>query len=314
MTEEEMRAYLSTRSSSLPLDDLVACSLGLPGLANELLDIPSLSLPIAQRLAALHLYHNGGRRSEEIPSLVDRYLHIPPNAAILEMLSKGMSTEGYAPNAHIYHHLPRLKKHYAYMQDGVSVYFVAPESVDMYTTELRKHMRGVHISMPWLSSEQAEVVGELLGFNSDNLRSRPTNRWFMFDASRKGVLIYGKLPNGNERAMSDCDMLSEWEYEQFRDRIRSYQRVHSLGLLTTPPISGQPYFSVSVNDHGGANEQPLHFGWMLESFLQQKGIGYIGHHSSGHFWYNPDEKRILSLEEGSWGSLSQKLFELRSRI
>ncbi len=315
MTEEEMRAYIQTiprteNTSSLLLDDLVDCSLGLPGLAHELLDIPMLSLPLAQRLTALHLFHNANRRREKIPSLVERYLHIPPNAAILEILSK-IPYEGHGQNAHIYDHVSYLKTHYGYMKDGVSVYFVAQESVEMYTTARIKHMTGLHICMPWLSSEQADVVGELLGFQLEDTRSRPTVRWFLFNVNRKGVQMYGKFSDGKEVAMSDQNMLSSLEYRHFQNEITAYQRAQEQGVIETPPITGQPFFSVSVDDHGYVNEQPLYFGWMLESFLQQKGVGYIGNHSSsGYFWYDPRQRKIISLENRESGSLSQKLSSL----
>lgn len=319
MTEEEMRAYIQTiprteNTSSLPLDDIVACSLGLPALARELLDIPHLSLPLAQRIAALHLYHNGSRRREVVPSLAAQYLQILPDPAILEMISNGMATVGYARDAHIYHRLPKIKQHYAYMEDGVSAYFVAPESVDMYTEALRKHLGNISITIPWLTAEQSAVVADVLGFNLKDKSSR-TPRWRMFDLDRKELTTYGFFPDGREKGMSEWEELPQNLYRYSRIRRAVLDRLRETGVLLSPSVSGSGFFVVSANDHGAVNEQPLNLGWMLESFLQQKGIAYLGWNSiHRNYFYDPTKQKVTLLDEEPSFSFSTQFRKIEEEV
>ena len=47
------------------------------------------------------------------------------------------------------------------------------------------------------------------------------------------------------------------------------------GLINFPERRDDGSIIVKVGDHGGVNKQPINLGWMLESFLQHKGISYI---------------------------------------
>lgn len=314
MTTEEMYAYARSRTSrSLDLDALVECSVGLPGLADELMDIAHLNAATARRLSALHLHNNLARRDNH-DGYFGRFLNIQPTPDIRAIFDNDFKGSRHK-NAHIYDRLPQFREHYAMAQLEEGVTFVAPESIGVYTASLDKHPSQIEMYIPSLNDTDFDAVAAVMGFTRAGKENyafeRKPPRWCLFGVTHKELCIYGRT-NAQEFGLAEGNKIEDMYLRRWRMNAETYKRAIETGTLPFPERSGEAMFMVTVNDHGAVNNQPMNLGWMLESFLQQRGIPYIAHNGMCHQWYvfNSAQKKLEFLDNG----IFERLNELRETV
>ena len=306
MNADEMRTYAAARNSkSLGLDELIECSVGLPGLANQLMDIPHLDLELGRRLSALHLWNNL-RSVWGDTKYFGKFLHIDLAPETKAMFEKGFHPNYNVKEKHIYDRLLHLRSSHFRDQITEDVTFVAPQSIGIYTESLGKSFTGISIYIPRLSDKEFNAVAALMGYQGENYTfTGKTPRWYLFDVDQKELSIYGKIKH-REFGMVQWEPMSKMSLRNWRVQAITYDRGITTDLIPFPQKFTDNSFIVYVNDHGGVNKQPLNLGWMLESFLQQRGIAYLAHNSmcGKSYVFNPSLGELQCLEKETLTKIS----------
>jgi hypothetical protein len=286
MTEEEARTFAKQEpQGTLSIDELVACSLGIPGIIKQVDSIPHLDFARALRIGGMRigeaLPEAATFYEEKRDEYLAQFLCIEPTADLLEEIEKSFTrsritlTGHQSEDRHIYDHLREVGQEHR----DVDVTFKAAESVAMYSTILGKRFGGITIKVPGLSPENFEELMKMLGFTGQEGEYQGvTNRRAAFMVYDKELSLYG---NDGEREIGLCEGQEMYSRVMCRNREEREVHLRELGTDLIPlEREGDGYVSISVNDHGYQTNDPLRVGWMVESYLQQKGIGYVARGST----------------------------------
>jgi hypothetical protein len=302
MTQEEMQKYVQQRNPGLlSVDDVVECSVGLPNLANWLMEVPNMDRALALRQAALHL-HNNLTNVYPAEQYLRDFLRVQPNEEISRIMHNDLRFNSPS-NAHIYDGLATLRRGRRSWKLEEDVVFLAPESVDLYTKCLGKTFVDITIHIPKLNQDDFDTLMDLLCFKGEDytytgIQGR-SGRWYLFGVTEKELSLYGRDLTGRDFAVHMGDPVDEYGINGSRAKAIAVDRAIEQELFDFPESEGSGAVRLYVDDHGAVNKQPLNWGRMLETFLQQRGIPYMASNSmcDKNYVYDPSRKRLRFISD-----------------
>ncbi|KKQ81382.1 MAG: hypothetical protein UT05_C0018G0004 [Parcubacteria group bacterium GW2011_GWF2_38_76] len=264
------RCYSLERTSELRAD--LELSLGIPLLAKQMIDFnPTKDQAIIMAAEHIRPYMSIVSSTAVVQAEAMQYLGRELPSEVVDYLA---STAAYRPliNNHLYHLIPHaLEQIEEARQKGfmhVLPFFLAPESKEMYNEMLggRDGYPMVHIYIPEMSEKDCEDFQ--YAFEE---RARYPNRPTVCNGSYRklGILVHDAdgRTHINE---SECGQIRE-DFARFREDFRCFQTP----LRRTK--GGQRLASafIDTHQHREIRTGPTFNGWAVESWCQQKGIGYI---------------------------------------
>ena len=274
----EATAYAGGLKNATACDSetLARAGVGLPGLMRDLSKYAALDWTGAVHISARALRRNVAKED------LRRFLSFEPAEDILHAMERSHSSQ------HIYDCL--------WGEEDADTTFISPESAEIYTACVRGG--GIHaVSLcAFPSDAQYGELIEMIGFTHGCDNPCDGLRWVKFDAQSKEVQIYARSPGGEELLVSeykgltlrdgmkkkgiwlggalveDTSVFLESLLKSFREKETWMQE----DAVTAGIHAGNAVVALSVNDHGCVTRNPLRVGFMMETFLQQHGIPYLG--------------------------------------
>ncbi|MBI4039152.1 hypothetical protein HY384_04325 [Candidatus Daviesbacteria bacterium] len=297
-----VRAIKGEQPRLLTDEQLAASSLGIHEVAQMLVADPHLPEDLAVRVAGSHLgsdLQRSDRYHDKYPEAVKRYLRIEPTAAMVEITQQ----QGGFRQGHLYDRLGRVLKNKFDLQqkggDEESPLFVAPESVDIYNRLLQSDAiyEGIRIFVPEVPMQDFPALARAFGleatkqyraqgYSDDGYRDGTRVR--MFKENERKVDTWFKEPDGKI-------YLSDAHEGRHTDEIgRKYEQRFRRGELPVQARhSSEPVGRMYFHTYENAKSINVNRGWMVESWLQQRGLPYITETKLvGSYTYNPETQSI----------------------
>ncbi|NTU46386.1 hypothetical protein HGA88_02060 [Candidatus Roizmanbacteria bacterium] len=307
MTAEEVKTFLVSaygkeQFGSVPVDDLVAHSLGIPFLAKILADMPRLT-PESMRgavgkyiLRRAYIYPR-----EDAASKLEPYVSIPMASDITQedrsstSLSRNVLYD--SENLYLINEIRQKLMEQGYVAPPVE--FIDLSSKDMYDEAYsRKEGSSIEVFVPALTEENYELIKEAFGFGKRQIEERGSvmspldfrmlqygTRVKMYgDIVRKlGILLRDKQ-YGIRTVQAEVATIEE-NYESLKDIAEQYNGSFNEEL---------PSVLIHKHEHYGMT-QPLDVGYLTETLLQQLGIPYTAknEYANAYYSYDPSHQKII---------------------
>lgn len=299
MTPEESLGYTQSLSGSpersLTPEQLAQYSLGIHTLAQMLSVDPNISISTAARIAGAHIGQDLVLSSHAgKPHIgMGRFLQVEPPKDVLE-IAKGQNRPD---QRHIYNQAGSvLRRVFDLRKQGIeeaSPLFVSPQSVDLYNKWMKTNPRAgvVKIFTPEIPAAGFADLNRAFGL--DYARENPGygiqegTRTRAFGGNSRGANVWFREPSG--RAI----IIGFNEKSGVVDEAKKYETQFNLGKFPlSRRLSDQATgsFLLLTTGEGVVNVKRA---WMVESWLQQKGLAYFVQNSgTGDYTYNPDTANI----------------------
>ena len=297
MNSQEITDYVAgimdRNRSSLTAEQIAQYSLGIPFLAQQLThstvteDIAALMSADYLRSAIMYPY------ARLILNEARPFLNIPiPDetaSALDEIAGNGRERHIYSS---VYSALSRREQ---LREQGVqeeSPFFVAPESEAIYDKMMalagNEGARAIiEIVAPNLEPEDIERIQQALGYSYGRYDETRSTRMEMFrKADYRKAGIWTKDSEGSTAYL-------EGESADVSEIAAGYIRALEAGNLPIA-LNTEPMLVIHKHAHSDQSDQVAQLGWMVESFLQQRGIAYfVNNHVYGaSYVYNPESRHI----------------------
>ncbi len=301
---------IGIRNELLSLDEIARYSMGIPLLAH-VLSYGQLASEYAKLIAAQHL-------KDSLPDLgttvrlptkaelrldekaLPEFLDVLPTQEVLQIAKRLDRLE----RTHIYQGLEEvLRRMHELERKGIreeSPLFIDPESVNIYNQMLRKtQWPNVRFYVPNLDRTTFSKIAKSIGIEEEGnyftieLRNGTRVAMFYRDAwtSVRKEIMAVVLPNGVvfSNDFFNPNRMEAW-MEEMKEKHKSY------GFKPTTKAKGISILFMSA-DHEGLYHNPVTWGWLMESMLQQRAIHYFAFNAmlNMHYAYMPKERKLVLL-------------------
>lgn len=307
LTFDEIEEYIQNHTlqepSHMSFEQIARYSMGIPLLANQLID-NNLTPEQAQKVVANYIVYSIGKvsKTEKLTQFAAQYLQMEIPEEVISLLYEIATTR---QSRFIYQDLHNvLAKQAELNAQGLieeSPLFIATQSEIIYDQMLRNAEKdfakaSIDIYVPNLTAADLERIQNAFGYNSlDELDEQSqATRAKMFMANYRKTFFWHQDELG----------------QQFRDphggsrlkrQVLNCQTFYNNGQMQIPnsginPTTGS--FFIHAHEHENMTFHPAQIGWMVESLLQQRGIAYfVNNETYGRqYVYNPQSQQIEFIE------------------
>ncbi|MBT4446918.1 hypothetical protein HOA92_07440 [archaeon] len=300
MNEEETVRYLDSSGKDfgkISMDQLIEHSLGIPLLADRLLQNPDLDESQLAMIAGSYLRVNFSyQQAEEIrldKTQLEKYFNLPVSESIkttFENLSYRQGKIDFSWDlSRILKKQALVKKRYGYKL--LNPFLKCPASSDLYKSVGRDYGNDPRLNLfaANLSEEQCKLIEHEL-FPRVYLNSHTGTRFDMFSADFRKVTMQMQ---DHQKEHVICE-------EGIAEHFRSYQDYSIQGNLPITSLQGKKgTFKFHAHEHDGMVTNQLHGAMAVESLLQHMGVPYIidfGMLKKG-FKYHPKTNQLEEIDQ-----------------
>lgn len=294
MTAEEAKVHIERQrpdEATLPVEELVAYSLGIPTLA-DLLVRCNPNAEQAARLSAAYLRENLQGSWVETLEQSRAYLQIEPNEAVVEAL-KAQPQDFFAwfqsfqnDMIHIVEEWERrIRK-----GDVQESPLVIADSEQIFIEMLagQRYPRVVILASA-LQPQDFDDLQRLLGYRGFNYDTNDAPRMELFGASYRKAGVLSVSPEGDRQGFLIEQGPLDDEFAALAEAIEN-------GIFPLPRVGteGTGAIMLSKREHHGLCRDLVRFCWAVESWLQQRGVPYlnVSYHYGWMYYYLPETQRI----------------------
>lgn len=332
MDDEEIKNFVDglEKNGELAREEVIRYSMGIPGLAVQLAQ-PYMTKDVAESLAAQYLNRNLfdlGKWGQDIDTAgiqagAEKYLRValPWGLTVTSQRAREVvnfrGESVYGRLSFVIDKLDNIRRRGIRVESPL---FVAPESQEIYDRTAENNTAWLDIFVPEITQEDLAYIERQM-FNMTGRRgidSGPVARAFVAgrELSGKFGVYFKNLAGRNVGFSSESfgNRFNQADDFEFADRIvekllKVYREraFKATGVSRLEPSDRANLGSLLVHKHGHGGYQAgsiiMPIGWMMESFLQQRGIGYVAVNLSykENYLYDPKTNHIESFGKFSMG-------------